>query len=263
MENRAECIAFENYKGGTGKTTSCISIAGYLAHEGKKVLVIDFDPQANATSGLGVDSLTLKRSIYDAVLYFCEVPSGVPINDIILETGFQNIHLAPSEFDLSVAEVVLNQTKDRIYLLDSLLDEIRNHYDYILIDLPSSPGILSLNGLCASGHLMIPLDPCIYSLEALDNLKTTFHNIRSLAEHFIERITAILIKYSQPGIFRRHNPSQEIEKELRGMFDTVFVIPEDRNIYEAQKAGAPISHFAPDSKAGKAYEKIAKNIISE
>lgn len=263
MEKRAECIAFANYKGGTGKTTSCLSIAGYLAKSNKKVLVVDFDPQANATSGLGIDAMTLRHTMYNTVLYQCEGYEGVPITDIILDTGFENIHLAPSEFDLSVAELILQQMQKKVFVLDHILEEIKELYDFILIDLPSSPGTLSLNGLCAADHLIISLDPCIYSIEALDNIKTTFRSIRSLARHSINKVSAVLIRYKPPGIFRRKNPSQEVEMQLKEMFGDVFVIPEDSAIYEAQKAGAPISHFAPDSRAGKAYEKIAKNIISE
>ena len=102
---RAECVAFANHKGGTGKTTSYLSVAGYLAKSGNKVLVVDFDPQANATSGLGIDLMALERSMYDAVLDRCDGHEGVPITRVILETDVENLHVAPSEFDLDVAEL--------------------------------------------------------------------------------------------------------------------------------------------------------------
>jgi chromosome partitioning protein len=108
MQNKAECIVFTNPKGGSGKTTSCLSIGGYLARSGSKVLVVDFDPQANATSGLGIDRITLQHSIYDAVLNHCDGYKGVPITQVILwETGVENLHIAPSELDLGVVEVLM------------------------------------------------------------------------------------------------------------------------------------------------------------
>jgi chromosome partitioning protein len=102
---RAECVAFANHKGGTGKTTSYLSVAGYLGKSGNKVLVVDFDPQANATSGLGIDLMALERSMYDAVLDRCDGHEGVPITRVILETDVENLHVAPSEFDLGAAEL--------------------------------------------------------------------------------------------------------------------------------------------------------------
>lgn len=106
MPKKAKCIAFTNHKGGTGKTTSCVSIAGFLAKIGHKTLVVDFDPQANATSALGIDATSLERSIYDAVLKECG-QEGAPVQEVILDTGIENLHLAPAEFDLSAAEVLL------------------------------------------------------------------------------------------------------------------------------------------------------------
>lgn len=106
MDNSSQCIAFGNYKGGTGKTTSCINIAGWLAKNKKKVLVVDFDPQANATSGLGINAKSVRFSVYDAVLGSCGGYENVPLTQLILKTGIENLHLAPSEFDLSVAEVM-------------------------------------------------------------------------------------------------------------------------------------------------------------
>jgi chromosome partitioning protein len=261
MEKRAECLAFANYKGGTGKTTSCLSIAGFLAKSGEKTLVVDFDPQANATSGLGIDLMSLKRTMYDVLLGFCKGFYGVPVTDIILDTGIENLHVAPSEFDLGVAEVMLHQTGNKTRILDTILNEIRPFYDFILIDLPSNSGLLTLNGLCATDRLFVPLDPSIYSLEALDNLKATFRDIRRMAGHSIEQISAILIRYVKPGIFRRRSPSQEMEAKLKDMFDEVYVIPEGSEVYRSQKEGIPISHYAPKSSFGKSYEEAAKSII--
>jgi chromosome partitioning protein len=128
MAEIAECIAFANYKGGTGKTTSCLSIAGFLAKSGSKVLLIDFDPQASATSAIGIDKLTVKHSIYDAILSLCDGYEGVPLRDILLETDVENLHLAPSEWDLSAAEVIMQTTRDRVTLLRTLIQSVQSLY---------------------------------------------------------------------------------------------------------------------------------------
>ena len=264
MPKTAECIGFANHKGGTGKTTSCLNIAGYLAKSGRKVLVVDFDPQANATSGLGIDPLTLKYSIYDAVLDQCDGYEDVPITHVILETDVENLHVAPSELDLAVAEVVLQRTRNRAGILNRVLEKVRPLYDYILIDLPPSSSLLTINSLCASDQVVVPLDPSIFSLEALDNLKASFQDVKLMAGHSINRVTAVLIRYTKPNVFskilRRRNPSQEVEERLKEMFDAVFVVPESKEIYETQRRGVPISHYALRSKVGRAYAQITKSI---
>jgi len=264
MSRTAECIVFANHKGGTGKTTSCLSIAGYLVKSGSKVLVVDFDPQANATSGLGIDMLTLKYSMYDAVLDQCDGYEGVPITQVILETDVENLHVAPSESDLAVAEVRVQHTRNRASILNQVLEKVRSLYDYILIDLPPGSGLLMINGLCASDQVVVPLDPSIFSLEALDNLKASFQDIKRMAGHTINRITAVLIRYAKPDVFSRifhkRSPSQEVEERLRIMFETVFVVPDSIEICETQRLGVPISHYAPKSRVGRAYAEITKSI---
>jgi len=267
MKKRAECISFANHKGGTGKTTSCISIAGWLAKKGQKVLVVDFDPQANATSGLGIDVMSLKYSIYDAVLNHCEVYEGVPVAEVIVETEIENLHLAPSEMDLSISEVIMQQCMNKSGVLNRMLSDVRTFYDFILIDLPTSPGLLKINGLCASDIVIVPVDPSIFSLEALYNLRTTFHDIKQMTGRPVPQLISVLIRYARPGmfseIFGKSSQSQEVGARLKEIFDTVFTIPESKEIYESQKEGAPISHYAPNSKAGRAYEQIAMLLMNK
>src|SRR6478735_1233096 len=128
LSGKAQCIAFANHKGGTGKTTSCLSIAGYLAKSGSKVLVVDFDPQANATSGLGIDKTSLRYSMYDAILNQCDGHEGVTIAHVIVETDIHNLHLAPSEFDLAVAECYMLNSRDRTNLLNHALERVKPFY---------------------------------------------------------------------------------------------------------------------------------------
>lgn len=264
MSRTAECIVFANHKGGTGKTTSCLSIAGYLAKGGNKALVVDFDPQANATSGLGIDVMSLQHSLFDVVLDQCEGYEGVPITQVILETDVENLHVAPSEFDLAVAEVLMQHTRDRAGIFNRILQRVRPLYDYILIDLPPSPGLLTINGLCASDQVVVPVDPSIFSLETLNNLKISFDDIKGMAGHSIDQITAVLIRYVRPDllsrVFHKLNPSQEVESRLREMFHMVFIVPDSVLIHKTQRERVPISHYAPGSRVGKAYAEIAKRI---
>jgi chromosome partitioning protein len=259
MPRKGQCVAFANHKGGTGKTTSCLSIAGYLAKSGSKVLVIDFDPQANATSGLGIDKKTLRYSMYDAVLDQCEGHQGVPLTHVILETEVENLHVAPSEFDLAVAEFHMVNSRNRTSILTRLLGPVRPFYDYILVDLPPTSGLLTINGLSAADHVVVPVEPSIFSLEALDDLKKSFHDIQQLTGQALNAVAAVLIRYIKADR-RKNNPSQEVEASLREMFQTVFVVPAAEEIYQTQKEGLPISHYAPRSGVGKAYEKIANSL---
>jgi chromosome partitioning protein len=256
---RAECLAFANHKGGTGKTTSCLSIAGYLAKGGSQVLVVDFDPQANATSGLGIDRSTLRHSMYDVILDQCDGHTGVPITQVILETDVKNLHVAPSEFDLAVAECYMLNSRNRTNLLNGALEKVRPFYDYILIDLPPTSGLLTINGLCAADHAVVPVEPSIFSLETLADLKKSFTDIKQLTGHSIRPIAAVLVRHVKAND-RKPNASTEVEASLREMFHPVFVVPVADEIYQTQKEGIPISHYAPRSGVGRAYEKIAKSI---
>ncbi len=265
MAGTAQCIVFADHKGGTGKTTSCLSIAGCLAKSGNKVLVVDFDPQANATSGLGIDIMSLQHSMYDVVLGHCDGYEGVPITRVILETAVENLHIAPSELDLAVGEVLMQQTSHRTSILSRVLEEVRPSYDYILIDLPPSSGLLTINGLCASDHVVVPLEPSIFCLEVLKNLKASLDDVKRMAGHTIDQITPVLIRRTHPDLFSRmlgkRHPSEEVETRLREMFPLVFVVPDSEEIYQAQRQRIPISHYAPGHRVGKAYQEIAESII--
>lgn len=267
MSEIAKCIAFANYKGGTGKTTSCLSIAGFLAKSGSKVLLIDFDPQASATSGIGIDKLTVKHSLYDAILSLCDGYENVPLRSVLLKTEVENLHLAPSEWDLSAAEVIMQQTKEKVTLLRTLIQTVQSQYDYILIDTPPSSGLLLMNCFVAADHLIIPFDPGIFSLEAIDNLKTAFLDIKRNTGHNFNKFTIILTRYVGQDPLERllfgDNPSHQVKKMLTGIFKYIFVVPESPEIYRSQRQGVPISHYAPRSKAGRAYRKIAEAIQSD
>ncbi len=254
----ARCIAFANHKGGSGKTTSCLSVAGYLAKGGAKVLVVDFDAQANATSGLGIDKYKVSHTMYDAVLHSC-TGQGMPITKVIVATDVANLHLAPSEFDLRVAEQIMFRSRQRTGVLARILEPVRQNYDFILIDLPPSSSLLTINGLCAADQVVVPVDPSIFALETVDDLKKTFRDIQEMTGHALEEIGAVLIRSD----VQKTGSTCEVEASLRDMFARVFVVPAADEIFQTQKKGLPISHYAPRSSVGKAYEKIARLIRSK
>ena len=253
-------IAFANLKGGTGKTTLCINIASYLAKSNEaKVLVVDFDPQGNATSGLGIDGNTLENSIYNAILDQCNGYVGVPITKIILQTEVENLHLAPSELNLAALSTILQKVPDRIGVLHRILKPIKKFYDYILIDAPSDSGLFILNSLRAADLVVVPLDPSIFALEALENLKKYFQDIEEMTDRTTSKFIIILNRYvkSTSKNSPKPSPSEDIENEIKEMSHTLFKVPDSLLVYKAQKAGLPISDYAPTSKLGKAYAEIA------
>ena len=256
-------ISVANLKGGTGKTTICINVAAHLAQHngGARVLVVDFDPQANTTSGLGIDRTTLEHSIYDAILDQCEGYRGVPIKQIILETDVENLHLAPSELDLESAPIVIQQVKNGVALLHQVLKPIQPFYDYILIDVPSAAGIFMLNGLYAAEQVLIPLDPSIFALEALKNLMFYCQDLEQMSGHGIDQFTIILNRYIKSRATSKKtgkpSPSEEIEPAVKDMAYTIFTIPDSLSVYRTQREGIPISQHAPGSAIDNAYKAIA------
>jgi chromosome partitioning protein len=222
--------------------------------------VVDIDPQANAASGLGVDTTDLRGTMYDVVLGFCDGYPEVPIREIIIETAVKNLHLAPSELDLSVAESMLHTLPQRTQILASSLKSVLSLYDYILIDVPPHMGLLMTNGLYAAQQLIIPVEPSIYALEALEAFAQFVDDARRAGIHSFDRIMVVLVRYAKLGgiawPWRKPGNSQQVENILRGMYDNVFTIPESPIFFEAQRLGLPISHCAPTSPAVSAYKQL-------
>ena len=264
----AKCIAFANLKGGTGKTTTCVNTAGYLvkSQEDCQVLVVDFDPQANATSGLGIDETTLEYSLYDAVLDQCDGYSGASITQIILGTHVENLHLAPSELNLGSAPMLMSKVKDPVSVLAKILQPIKQFYDYILIDVPPDAGWFMFNSLCCADRLVVPLDSSIFSLEALAKLQLYCRDIQEIKGKTHE-LTLVLNQYKKSKSKsslppKKLSPCEDIEQELKKMSAPLFLIPESILIYRSQQEGVPISHYpSPTSQIGKAYQAIAQHLM--
>jgi len=272
-------ITFAHHKGGTGKTTSCLNIAGFLVKSGKNVLVVDVDPQANATSGLGLNPDSLNASMYDLFMGKCPGYQSIAITDIIRKTT-SGIDIAPSSLELVGAEPFLYTTEDRAKMLAEILFPVKRKYDYILIDTPPSMGQFVINGLVASDHTVVTFDRGVFALHGLHTLMTIFSDIKEIIGAKITPDLAILTRWDckevpKSGIraffsrlSQKGSPESEKEEELirdfegevKKYFNLVYPVPYSREIYEAQKAGLPISHFAPDCPAGKAYSGIAEVI---
>lgn len=249
----ARIITFVNQKGGVGKTTSTINIAHYLATFGKRVLLVDLDPQGNATSGLGLEPRKLPKSLYHALML------GEPLERIILESRVPGQHVLPSSQDLAGAEVELINLSEREFRLHLLLDPLRQYYDYILIDSPPSLGLLTINGLTASDAVVIPVQTEYYALEGLSQLLGTIELVRANLKPELQILGALLTLYD-----RRNRLSRQVVNEVSKHFPgPVFksVIPRSVRLAEAPSFGKSILDFDAFSKGARAYKAAAKEII--
>lgn len=275
-------IAFAHHKGGTGKTTSCLNVAGYLQKDGKRVLVVDCDPQANATSGLGVDPERVEQSMYDVFMSVFEGFPDVRITDIIVPTT-SGIYLAPATLDLVGVEPYLYGIDDRAGILREVLTPVRDTYDFILIDTPPSMGQFVINGLVAADHTVVTLDAGTFALNGMEALSTIFNDIREMIGEDVNADFAILTRWGgsddsggglalflkrifSPASFAEEEREKErlkaFESEVRKKFKQVFVVHYSPLIYEAQQKGLPISHYAPESKPGRDYRAVATALES-
>lgn len=252
MPGRIICIS--NQKGGVGKTTTAINLGASLAVLGKSVLVVDLDPQANATTGLGVDPSTLDAHIYHVLT------GHIPMNEIIVSTPMKGLSLAPSHMDLVGVEVELFDTPDKEHVFRTALARLDGQYDYILIDCPPSLGLLTVNGLSASHSLIIPVQCEYYALEGLKSLLTTFHLIRKRLNPSLV-IEGFLLTMFDP----RTRLSHEVASSLRDHFSSqVFetVIPRNTRLCEAPSHGLPICLYDISSKGAQHYLLLAREILS-
>jgi chromosome partitioning protein len=243
-----------NQKGGVGKTTTAINVGAYLAKFGQKVLIVDIDPQANATSSLGADKQSVKGGVYESLL-------GAPATNLILHNNALNISLLPSSPALAGAEVELVEEEKREFRLRAALEPLQERYDYILIDCPPSLGLLTVNGLVAGKDgVIIPVQCEYLALEGLGQLMQTIQRVQTGL--FPEMKIRGLVLTMFDG---RTHLSTDVVNEVRKHFpEQVFqtIIPRSIRLAEAPSYGVPISSYAPDSVGAKAYSILAQEIIT-
>jgi chromosome partitioning protein len=247
-------ITICNQKGGTGKTTSAINIATFLAAAGKKVMLIDLDPQANTTSGIGINKHDVKKSTYHVLL------EEVEIQEILQPTLINNLWLAPSNLDLTGAEVELVGALGREYRLKRALQKEKENFDFILIDSPPSLGLLTINGLCAADSVLIPVQCEYYALEGLSQLSNTIRLVKDNLNPglIIEGVLLTMADY-------RTNLTKEVIQEARNYFkEKVYetVIPRNIRLTEAPGFGKPILLYDKDSLGAQKYEELCKEILN-
>lgn len=245
-------IAIVNQKGGVGKSTTSVNLGACLAESGSKVLLIDIDPQGNATSGLGVEKIDLEYSIYDVLI------DGVSSKKAIKTTDIENYFILPANIDLAGAEIELVSMISREGRLKKVINEFKDGYDYVFIDCPPSLGLLTLNALTAADAIIVPIQCEYYALEGLGQLMKTIKLVKSNLNPDLEIEGVVLTMYDA-----RTNLSKQIIDEVNEFFeDEVFetIIPRNVRLSEAPSFGQPICEYDSSSRGAEAYRKLAKEV---
>ncbi len=250
----ARIISVANQKGGVGKTTTTVNLAACLAEQGKRVLVVDIDPQGNTSRGLGVDKKNLEATVYELLL------GEELLEDVIISECIDYLDLIPSDVELSGAEVELLGKAESNFILKKELTSVRDQYDYIIIDCPPSLSILTLNALSASDTVLVPIQCEYFALEGLSQLMYTIDLVRKRLNPLLEIEGVVFTMYDA-----RTNLSlqvvEEVKKELHHMRIYQSIIPRNVRLAEAPSHGLPITLYDPSSKGADSYRLLAKEVI--
>ena len=249
----AYILTLANQKGGVGKTTTAVNLAAFLGKKKKKVLVIDLDPQGNATSGLGIDKSELDSTIYDVLV------NEEPMTDSIWESSAANVSICPTNINLAGAEIELVNVMSREQVLKSALAPVKDDYDYIIIDCPPSLSILTINALTASDGIIIHIQGEYYALEGLTQLVDTINIVKKKLNKNLSILGVVLSMFD-----RRTQLTRQVEEEVSNYFgDKVFNthIPRNVRLAEAPSHGVAILDYDKNSKGSKAYESLAAEVI--
>ena len=246
-------IAITNQKGGVGKTTTAVNLSACVAVAGKKTLLVDLDPQGNATSGLGIDKDVLQYTIYDVLINQTEA------KDIIVETNIKKLHVLPATITLAGAEVEMVSLVSRETLLKNVLHVLKNVYDYIFIDCPPSLSLLTINALVAADYVVVPVQCEFYALEGLTQLMRTIEAVQAEMNPQLELEGVVMTMFDG-----RTNLSIQVAEEVKKYFGKkVFktIIPRNVRLSEAPSYGEPIIIYDPKSKGAEVYKKLAKEVM--
>ncbi|MCG8514970.1 MAG: AAA family ATPase [Halanaerobiales bacterium] len=245
-------IAIVNQKGGVGKSTTAVNLGACMAEKGKSVLLIDIDPQGNATSGVGIDKSNLEHSVYDVLI------GGVAIRSVIRETNIEQLSILPANIDLAGAEIELVSMISRESRLTRIVEEIINDFDYIFYDCPPSLGLLTVNALTAANSIIVPIQCEYYALEGLGQLVKTIDLVQNNLNPDLKIEGVLLTMYDA-----RTNLSQQVIEEVKKYFqEKVYntIIPRNVRLSEAPSFGKPIILYDPNSKGAIAYRDLAKEV---
>ena len=249
-----KAIAIFNQKGGVGKTTTAVNLAAGIAMLGNKVLLIDIDPQGNATSGAGIDKRSVKHSAYSIII------ENTKAEQTIMHTDYQNLDIIPSSMNLAAAEIELVDIEHRESKLKNSLALIKGNYDFIFIDCPPSLGLITTNAFCAADTLLVPIQPEYYALEGLSQLMNSVRKIKRRYNEYLDIEGVLLTMYDG-----RLNLTQQVVQEVKRFFPRkVFatVIPRTVRLSEAPSFGMPIMYFDKSNKGSIAYVELSKEIIN-
>lgn len=250
----ATIITVTNQKGGVGKTTTAVNVAHLLAKSGKTVLLVDFDPQGNATSGLGVEKGTLMSSILDVLV------NGAPIGEVAIKTKHKNLYLVPATPQLANAEVELAKADRRFSRLKTAVDQVAYGFDFIIIDSPPALSLLTVNGLIASNYVLLPVQAEFYALEGLGQLLETMQLVRKGMNPTLELLGVVMTMTDS-----RTTLSQQVHEEVKRHFPgKVFntTIPRNVRLAEAPSHGLPVASYDRWSKGAKAYKSLTKELMA-
>lgn len=253
-QRESKVIAVINQKGGVGKSTSVINLSACLGENKKKVLVVDFDPQGNSTSGYGIEKDELEHDVYDVIL------DGYPIEGAIIETCEPNVFIVPATIQLATAEIELVSLEKRESVLKEAINRVKDEFDYVFIDCPPSLGLLTINALIAANSLIIPIQCEYYALEGVAKLLESMEMVKRHKNPELEIFGVLMTMYDS-----RTTLSKQVVDEVKRYFGkTMFktIVPRNVKLSEAPSHGLPVVKYARVSKGSLAYMKLAKEVVA-